>query len=183
MSADSRPARTGNSLQQSPSRMSGSVAFQRAKALLASWFGLAPGEAENLLLTWSCENKMSACELATALVSDIDAGRPSGCSDAVLRYLEARLREVGAAAESTSSARTRKESDRGRGVEAGTGDSPRARRPAMSTPFPRDPADPTGPFPEPDVDPDRPAPDPGAEPDSEPALDREPDAQVPTAGS
>jgi hypothetical protein len=71
MSADSRPAPSGASVQQSPPRMSGSAAFQRAKDLLAAWFGLTPGEAENLLLTWSCENKVSACELATALVNDI----------------------------------------------------------------------------------------------------------------
>ena len=94
MSADIWPARTGTSPQPSAARMSGSAAFQRAKGLLAAWFDLTPGEAENLLLTWSCENKVSACEVATALVSDIHEGRPSGCSTAVLRYLEDRLREV-----------------------------------------------------------------------------------------
>ena len=94
MSADGWPARIGASPQHPPVRMSGSAAFQRAKVLLAAWFGLTPGEAENLILTWACENKMSACELATALVSDIHEGRPSGCSTAVVRYLEARLRKV-----------------------------------------------------------------------------------------
>lgn len=95
MSVNSWPDRTGTSLQPFPSPMSGSAAFQQAKGLLAEWLELSPSEAENRLLTWACENKMSACALATAVVSDIHAGRPSGCSEAVLRYIEARLREVG----------------------------------------------------------------------------------------
>jgi hypothetical protein len=95
--------------------MSGSAAFQRAKGLLAAWFDLTPDEAENLLLTWACENKMSACALATALVTDIHEGRPSGCSPAVVRYLETRLPEAAAVSDRTS-ARTRKHS-----AEAGTG--------------------------------------------------------------
>ena len=95
MSATSRPERTGAPLQTSSSPMSGSAAFQQAKGLLAVWFDLSPSEAEDLILTWSCENKMSACALARGIVSDIHEGRPSGCSEAVLRYLEARLREVG----------------------------------------------------------------------------------------
>ena len=115
MLADGRPARTGASRQQSASRMSGSAAFQRAKGLLAAWFDLTPDEAENLLLTWACENKMSACALATALVTDIHEGRPSGCSPAVVRYLETRLPEAAAVSDRTS-ARTRKHS-----AEAGTG--------------------------------------------------------------
>jgi len=152
--------------------MSGSAAFQRAKGLLAAWFDLTPGEAENLLLTWACENKMSACELATALVSDIHEGRPSGCSTAVLRYLEARLRE-GATVPRPTSVRPRTESDRRQSVEADTGDSTHERRPATSTPFPHDPGDPIGPFPEPDVDLGLPAPEPSADPTREAAPDRE----------
>jgi hypothetical protein len=98
--------------------MSGSAAFQRAKGLLAARFDLTPGDAENLLLTWACENKMSACELATAFV-DIYEGRPSGCSTAVLRYLEARLRDVATLAGPTS-ARSPKESNGDRSVAAGS---------------------------------------------------------------
>jgi hypothetical protein len=43
----------------------------------------------------------------------------------------------------------------------------------MSTPFPRDPEDPTGPFPEPDVDPDSAPVDPAGVP--EPEFDPNPD--------
>lgn len=93
MCANSRPDQSGPSLQTSPSPMSGSAAFQKAKGLMTAWFDLSPTEAETLLLTWSCENKMSACALATAIVSDIHEGRPSGCSEAVLRYIEAHLRD------------------------------------------------------------------------------------------
>lgn len=149
MSADGRPVRTGALPQRSSARMSGSAAFQRAKALLAAWFGLTPGEAENLLLTWSCENKMSACELAIALVGDIHEGRPSGCSTAVVRYLEARLREV---APGPASARKRTESGDRRAVEAGT-----------------------GPLPDLDGDPGWSVPDPRAAPDRGPDLDPNPD--------
>lgn len=171
MSADNEPARTGASVQRSPSRMSGSAAFQRAKGLLAAWFGLTPGEAENLLLTWSCENKVSACEVATALVSDIDQGRPSGCSSVVLRYLEARLRDIATVAAPTS-ARTPKKSDRNRSVEAGTGKSARPMSPAPSIPFAQHRDASIGPLPDPDVDAGLLAPDPSADPDSEPARTR-----------
>jgi hypothetical protein len=94
MSVNSGPDRTRPSLQPFPSPMSGSAAFQQAKALVAEWFELSPPEAENLVLTWACENKVSACALATAIVSDIHAGRPSGCSEALLRYLNAHLQEA-----------------------------------------------------------------------------------------
>ena len=129
--------------------MSGSAAFQRAKGLLATWFGLTTGEAENLLLTWSCENKVSACELATALVNDIHQGRPSGCSTTVLRYLETRLREIATVA------------------------GPRS---DSTGPLPEPDVDPGLPTPDPSAPDSEPAPDQEPDFDPNPDLPNRPDA-------
>jgi hypothetical protein len=94
MPANNRRSRTGMAPQTIPPRTSGSARFHQAKDLLTEWFGVSPGQAEDLLLNWSCETKTSACELATALVSDIYQGRPTGCSAEVLRHLERRLRDL-----------------------------------------------------------------------------------------
>jgi len=95
MPANSSRSGSGTSSRTAPSRTSGSARFHQASELLTDWFGVSPEQADDLLLTWSCETRTSACELATALVCDIHQGRPTGCSTEVLRHLEQRLRDLG----------------------------------------------------------------------------------------
>ena len=95
MAVNNRRGRPRTLPQTAPSPTSGSARFRQAKDLLTEWFGVSAEQAENLLLTWSCETRTSACELATALVVDVHQGRPSDCSTKVLRHLERRLRDLG----------------------------------------------------------------------------------------
>jgi hypothetical protein len=94
MHENDRRSRSNTASRPAPSPTSGSARFHQAKNLLADWFGVSPEQAENLLLTWSCETRTSACELATALICDIIEGRPTGCRTDVLRHLERRLRDL-----------------------------------------------------------------------------------------
>jgi hypothetical protein len=94
MHANDRRSQSGTASRPAPSPTSGSARFHQAKDVLTDWFGVSPEQAENLLLTWSCETRTSACEVATALMSDIVQGRPTGCRADVLRHLEQRLRDL-----------------------------------------------------------------------------------------
>jgi hypothetical protein len=97
MAGNSSRNRSGTSSRTAPSRTSGSARFHQARDLLSDWLGVSPVQAENILLTWACEVRTSACELATALVCDISEGRPTGCNAEVLGHLEQRLRDLGRA--------------------------------------------------------------------------------------
>ena len=96
MPANNSRSRSGaTSSRTAPSPTSGAARFHQARDLLTDWFGVSREQAENLLLTWSCETRTSACEIATALICEIHQGRPTACSAEVLRHLEQRLRDLG----------------------------------------------------------------------------------------